>query len=57
MLAIRLFAIGLLALGLTAAPAAQAANQLYQGSWVAESFGNDQVAGTLESEFLSLIHI
>lgn len=54
MLAIRLFAIGLLALGLTAAPAAQAANQLYQGSWVAESFGNDQVAGTLESEFFSV---
>jgi hypothetical protein len=54
MLAIRLFAIGLLALGLTAAPAAQAANQLYKGSWFVDSFGNDNFGGTGESEFFSV---
>lgn len=44
-LRMRLPALGLLVLGLTAAPAAEAANQLYQGSWVAQSFGNDITTG------------
>jgi hypothetical protein len=54
MLGIRLAAVALLSIGLMAAPAAQAANQLYQGSWVAESFGNDLVGGTGASEFFSV---
>jgi hypothetical protein len=36
------------------APAAYAANQLYQGSLVIESFGNDKVGGTGASEFFSV---
>jgi hypothetical protein len=50
MLAIRLFALGLLALGLAATTPAQAANQLYTGSLVYESFGNDLTGGTGASQ-------
>ena len=50
MLAIRLLSLGLLVLGLAAAPAAEAANQLYQGSWVAQSFGNDITTGGTAAE-------
>ena len=52
-LGFRTLSIGLLALGLSASPAG-AANQLYQGSWVAESFGNDIVGvGIEESAYFS----
>jgi hypothetical protein len=63
MLSIRILALSSLALIVFVAPSARAANQLYQGSWVAESFGNDRVAataatgghdGTGASEFFSV---
>jgi hypothetical protein len=43
---IRLVTLTLLVLGLGVVPAAHAANQLYKGSWVAHSFGNDFAKGT-----------
>jgi hypothetical protein len=56
MLAIRLFSIGILALGVVASTGAQAANQLYQGAWLADSFGNDNVGiGTEESLYFEVL--
>jgi hypothetical protein len=57
MSAIRSIAIGLLAIGLSAAPTAQAGVQLYQGSWFDGGFGNDLVGGTGASEFFSVLVI
>ena len=54
MLATRIAPALLLALALPFAASAQVGVQLYNGSWVAESFGNDLVGGTEESEFFSV---
>ena len=45
----KLAVVGLLALTLAAAPAAWAGVQMYQGTWIAQSFGNDNTTG-LETE-------
>jgi hypothetical protein len=37
--------VGFLAVALIAAPAAWAGVQMYQGSWIAQSFGNDKTTG------------
>jgi hypothetical protein len=55
MLSARFIATFLLALAVVigVGPSARAANQLYQGSWVADSFGNDLTGGTDESQWFS----
>ena len=61
MLVTRSFAVvGLLAIALGAAPAAQAGVQLYYGSWIAQSFGNDVTngaGGETESDAWSVLGI
>ena len=37
--------VGFLAVALIAAPAAWAGVQMYRGSWIAQSFGNDKTTG------------
>jgi hypothetical protein len=49
--------LGVLAIAVGVASNSHAANQLYQGSLVVEAFGNDNVGGTLESEFFSVLGI
>jgi hypothetical protein len=50
--------VGLLAVTLVAAPAAWAGVQMYQGSWISQSFGNDNTVGDggieTESQFWSV---
>jgi len=57
MLSSRRLASGLfvLALGVGVAVTSNAANQLYQGSLIIESFGNDNVGGTDEDEFFEVL--
>ena len=54
---IRLLAVGLLAVGLAEGTTAQAANQLFQGSWVIKSFGNERTGGTGDSAYYSAFAI
>jgi hypothetical protein len=49
----RLFAIGLLCVGITSATVVQAGNQLFEGSWSVKSFGNERTNGTRESAVYS----
>jgi hypothetical protein len=50
----RLLAAGLASCALAVATSAQAANQLFNGSWMTKSFGNEREGGTGESEFYSV---
>jgi hypothetical protein len=42
----RLFGVGLLSIGIAAATAAQAGNQLFEASWTVKAFGNELTGGT-----------
>ena len=53
----RLLVVGLLSVGISAATTAQAGNQLFEGSWLVRSFGNDRTGGTGDSEFYQAIGI
>ena len=56
MLAIRSFAIALLAMGFFLGTSAQA-QVLYQGQWIAESFGTDNLGGTEEDAYFSILGV
>jgi hypothetical protein len=47
----RLLLVGLLCVGITAATTAHAGNQLFQGSWIVNSWGNEITGGTGPSEY------
>jgi len=50
-------AVAVLALAVGGASTSYAANQLYEGALIIESFGNDNAGGTLESEFFEILGI
>ncbi len=50
----RLLAAGVASCALAMATSAQAANQLFNASWMTKSFGNEREGGTGESEFYSV---
>ncbi|MEE9265085.1 MAG: hypothetical protein V3V86_00020, partial [Gammaproteobacteria bacterium] len=49
----RLLLVGLLSVGISAATPAQAGEQLFDGSWIVKSFGNERTTGTAESAIYS----
>lgn len=55
MLAVRLLVATLLALALPFAASAQVGVQMYNGSWIADSFGNDNIGGTQESQYFEIL--
>jgi len=56
MLGTRLTLVALSALLVALAAPAGAAVKMYSGQWVADSFGNDKVGGTGESQFFSVLN-
>ncbi|MCH7644859.1 MAG: hypothetical protein IH974_08475 [Myxococcales bacterium] len=50
----RLLLVGLLSVGISAATPAQAGEQLFDGSWIVKSFGNERTDGTAESAVYSV---